>query len=217
MANALSHTGVNTQEAARQLEGFSDEWLMQAYIEGNEACFAVLAQRYERELYSYLRRLLVDPGLAEDVFQNTFLQVHLKRRLYEVGRPFRPWLYTIATHQAIDLLRRNQRHQRPSLDTEHERSQHNTAGTLMDLVADDTPDPVVHAEHNERRTLIRGAVDSLTEHLRTVIVLSYYQGLKYKEIADLLDIPVGTVKSRLHAAIRRLGEKWTELGLTKDD
>src|SRR5262245_30672686 len=191
----------------------SDEWLMKGYLEGHETCLAILIRRYERELFSYLRRLTTEASLAEDVFQNTFLQVHLKRHLYEEGRPFRPWLYTIATHQAIDALRRNRRHQRPSLDTEHDGGRFDAAQSLLDMVAADKSDPQADAERSERRELVRAAVDALAEHLRVVVVLSYYQGMKYKDIADVLDIPVGTVKSRLHTAVKRLADEWERLGL----
>lgn len=195
----------------------SDEALLELHLEGCETAFALLLQRYERELYSYLRRMVVEPTLAEDVFQNTFFQVHQKRHLYASGRPFRPWLYTIATNQAIDALRRNQRHQRPSLDNEAETGKGSANGTLLDVLASVAPDPHDAAERSERRELIRRSVDTLAEHLRAVVVLSYYQGMKYKEIAEILDIPVGTVKSRLHAAIKRLAECWQEAGLPTDE
>jgi RNA polymerase sigma-70 factor (ECF subfamily) len=191
----------------------TDEWLMKGYLEGHETCLAILIRRYERELFSYLRRLTTEACLAEDVFQNTFLQVHLKRHLYEEGRPFRPWLYTIATHQAIDALRRNRRHQRPSLDTEHDGGRFDAATSLLDMIAADKSDPHADAERSERRELVRAAVDALAEHLRVVVVLSYYQGMKYKDIADVLEIPVGTVKSRLHTAVKRLADEWGRLGL----
>lgn len=207
---------VSVEESTKDVDSLSDEWLMQSYLDGDEACFGVLIHRYERELFSYLRRMLVDASLAEDVFQNTFLQVHVKRHLYEVGRPFRPWLYTIATHQAIDAMRRNQRHQRPSLNTEYAGSDEDSVGSLLEMLSSDSADPSQHAERNERKAMVRSAVDRLAEHMRMVVVLSYYQGMKYKEIADILQIPVGTVKSRLHAAIRRLGEQWEQLGLSKD-
>src|SRR5829696_5368942 len=154
----------------------SDEWLMKGYLEGHETCLAILIRRYERELFSYLRRLTTEASLAEDVFQNTFLQVHLKRHLYEEGRPFRPWLYTIATHQAIDALRRNRRHQRPSLDSPAEQGR-SGGPSLMDLMAGEAGDPRADAERSERRALVRAAVDNLSEHLRVVVVLSYYQGM----------------------------------------
>ena len=114
--NKLHVDGVRKAVPADAGAEVSDEWLFKGYLDGHETCLAMLVRRYERELFSYLRRVTNDAGLAEDVFQNTFLQVHLKRHMYEEGRPFRPWLYTIATNQAIDAMRRNKRHQRPSLD-----------------------------------------------------------------------------------------------------
>lgn len=216
MKNMAYQREASVEDANKEVNTLSDEWLMEAYLQGDEACFGALIHRYERELYSYLRRLLVDASLAEDVFQNTFLQVHVKRHMYEIGRPFRPWLYTIATHQAIDAMRRNQRHQRPSLNTEYAGSEEDSVGSLLEMLASDSLDPSQHAERNERKTMVRAAVDQLADHMRMVVVLSYYQGMKYKEIADILDIPVGTVKSRLHAAIRRLGEHWEQMGLTQD-
>src|SRR6266550_5427950 len=89
---------------------------MARFQAGETPAFGALVRRYERELYGYLRRYLGDGSLAEDVFQNTFLQLHLKSGQYQPGHPVRPWLYTIATHQAIDAMRRNGRHQAVSLD-----------------------------------------------------------------------------------------------------
>src|SRR5262245_32986739 len=171
--------------------------------------FGVLVRRYERELYGYLRRYLGDGSLAEDVFQNTFLQLVLKSGQYEPGRPVRPWLYTIATHQAIDALRRNGRHQR----LRRERAEENEAGELTDLLdlqESRGPSPVEAAASVERKERVRASVDRLPEFLRQVLLLAYYQGLKYREIADILGIPVGTVKSRLHAALVKLQEVWAE-------
>lgn len=197
------------------LEEIADEALMDGYVAGNEACLEVLVHRYERELFSYLRRYLADDQLAEDVFQHTFLQLHLKRHLYTAGRPVRPWLYKIATHQAIDALRRNRRHRRPSLDARLETD--GREGTLLEALADNASEPSGAIERKEKRALMRGAVDGLADHLKSVVVLSYYQGMKYKEIAEILRIPVGTVKSRLHAAIGRLADQWKRRGLTRDE
>ena len=102
---------------AENLAAESDESLLSRYRDSADPDdFNELVRRYERELYRYLARYLGNPSLAEDVFQNTFLQVHLKRALYEDGRPVRPWLYSIATHQAVDALRKAGRHPTVSLD-----------------------------------------------------------------------------------------------------
>ncbi len=89
----------------------SDEQLLATYADtGSHLAFEELVHRYERGLRSYLRQYLGDAQLAEDAFQATFLQVHLKCRQFARDRRLQPWLYTIAAHQAVDLLRRNRRH-----------------------------------------------------------------------------------------------------------
>ena len=183
---------------------------MAAFRQGQREAFGLLVRRYEGELYGYLRRYLGDAELADDVFQNTFLQVFTKIRHYEAGRSVRPWLYTIATNQAIDALRRSGRHQAISLDQEQE-----TRGAelphLMGFLESRGPSPLEHVQGEERRQLVRTGVDRLPDFLRQVVVLAYYQALPYKEIAEIMGIPVGTVKSRLHAALLRLHEAWSAL------
>jgi RNA polymerase sigma-70 factor (ECF subfamily) len=187
----------------------SDEELLLAYRDhGERRGFEELVHRYERELYSYLRRYLGDSAMAEDAFQSTFLQLHLKCDVYEAGRPVRPWLYTIATNQAIDAQRRNRRHRLLSLDRRNERSAEDEVGTLLDMLVNRDPAPGAEMETAERRDWIQGAIAQLPEQLRTAVLLVYYQGLKYREAAEILDIPVGTVKSRLHSAILKLNELW---------
>jgi len=171
--------------------------------------FGVLLRRYERELFGYLHRYLRNSSLAEDVFQNTFLQVFLKRKQYEAGRPVRPWLYTIATNQAIDFLRRQGRHQAVSLE-QGEAAHEAASGGLLETLEGHGPGPLELASEEERRQRVRAGVDLLPDFLRQVLLLAYYQGLKYRDIADILNIPVGTVKSRLHAALVRLQEAWAE-------
>jgi RNA polymerase sigma-70 factor, ECF subfamily len=189
----------------------SDEDLLAAFRRGQREAFGVLVRRYEGELYGYLRRYLGDGELADDVFQNTFLQVFTKIRQYEQGRPVRPWLYTIATNQAIDALRRASRHQALSLDQEREELRGADMPQLMGFLESRGPSPLDHVQGEERRQLVRAGVERLPAFLRQVVVLAYYQGLPYKEIADIMGIPVGTVKSRLHAALVRLHEAWSAL------
>jgi RNA polymerase sigma-70 factor, ECF subfamily len=188
----------------------SDEQLFEAYRGSSDpAIFADLVSRYQRELYNYLRRFLADATLAEDVFQATFLQVHVKRDAFEAGRKFRPWLYTIATNQAIDAQRRNRRHRRLSLN-QPQFSGSEDLGTLIDLVADGGDDPSWTAEASEQSDWVRGEVESLPEPLRNAVNLVYFKGMKYRDAAKVMSVPVGTVKSRLHAAIQRLGQAWRD-------
>jgi len=191
------------------LTSCSDEELLTRFRQGQTEAFGVLVRRYERELYGYLRRYLGDSDLAEDVFQNTFLQLYTKSGQYEEGRPVRPWLYTIATHQAIDALRRNGRHQALSLDQHHQDAGDGEVRSLVELLETRGPGPLDHLQSEERRQRVRESVERLPEFLREVVILAYYQGLKYREIADIMGIPVGTVKSRLHAALVKLQEAWS--------
>jgi len=187
----------------------SDEDLLLEYRAiGDEGMFAQLVHRYERELYSYLRRYLNDASLAEDAFQATFLQVHLKCDQFDTDRKFRPWLYSIATNQAIDSQRRNRRHKAVSLDRNNRKDSDDQVGTLLEMMENRQPGPLAELEAGERQAWVRNAVESLPDQYRAPVTLIYYQGLKYQEAAEILGIPVGTAKSRMHTAILKLNEMW---------
>lgn len=187
-----------------------EELLLEYRATGTSQLFEALAKRYERELFNYLRRFLGNAAMAEDAFQATFLQVHLKCHMFDEGRKVRPWLYTVATNQAIDLQRRNRRHRLVSLDRPN-RSQHDELGALVDLLSTGELDPSEQLDRQERIEWVRKAVAGLPEQLRTAVSLVYFRGLKYREAADQLSVPVGTVKSRLHSAIKRLAQASHEL------
>jgi len=192
---------------SENLSAETDESLLSRYRDSADPDdFNELVHRYERELYRYLARYLGNPALAEDVFQNTFLQVHLKRALYEDGRPVRPWLYSIATHQAVDALRKVGRHPTVSLDRRVSSSSESDSGALVDLLVGDGTAPLAEMQEKEQRDWVTKSVDRLPEALKQTLMLAYHQDLKYREIAEILNIPVGTVKSRLHAALAKLQE-----------
>ena len=172
-----------------------------------ERAFAELVSRYEHDLFNYLRRYLGDASMAEDVFQATFLQVHLKCDQFQQGRKLRPWLYTIATNQAIDALRKRLRTQVLSLD-QQQPSEAGEASRLVDVLdSGQVPSSTLSGER-ELSGMARRAVDQLPEPLRNVVQLIYFQGLKYREAAQVLSIPLGTVKSRMQSAMARLGKQF---------
>lgn len=217
----MSKTSTKTRTNTAATPGYSqwtDEELLVHYRETEDrAAFETLVHRYERELYSYLRRYLGDEGMAEDAFQTAFLQVHLKAKQFEKDRKFRPWLYTIATHQAIDAQRRTKRHRLVSLDRRNATEGEEGSGALMDLLENKGEGPAAEFEAGERGRWVRRAVDSLPEQLKAAVTLIYYQGLKYREAADVLGVPVGTVKSRLHTAVMKLNEAWNKADLAGAD
>ncbi len=190
-------------------EELTDEQLLHNYRDsGDRELFARLVRRYERELYAYLRRYLGNAEMAEDVFQSTFLQVHLKCDKFDTSRRFKPWLYTVATNQAIDAQRRNKRHRMVSLNRTNQNDDSVDVGALIDLMVSKDTGPLDHVSQLERGQCVQNAISQLTDQMRSVVNLVYYEGMKYREAADILDIPVGTVKSRLHAAILKLNEAW---------
>jgi len=199
-----------SNKRSQLLADWTDEELLLGYQQkGDASLFAELVHRYERELYSYLRRYLGDAEMAEDAFQAAFLQVHLKCQHYEPGRSVRPWLYTIATNQAIDAQRRSRRHRMVSLDRSGS-VEGEDVGKLLDLLISKEAAPAAELSAAERRDWLHGAIDQLPQGLRDVVRLVYFQELKYREAADALDIPVGTVKSRMHAAVAKLNELWNQ-------
>ncbi len=189
----------------------SDESLLANFVErADRASFECLLKRYQREIYNYLRRYLGDDELAEDAFQLTFVRVYQKADQFDLGRRFRPWLYSVATHQAIDLKRRDKRRACQSLDilsspTDSRGSSH--AAAIPDHRQPED-DPLVTEEFRQR---MRDSVEQLGEPGRSALELVYLQGLPYKDAAEILEVPVGTVKSRVHAAIRKLAAVWERM------
>ena len=193
--------------AESALSHLTDEELILEYQQKRQPdCFAAIVQRYEREIYSFLRRYLGNNTSAEDAFQGTFLMLHLKCEQFDRSRRFRPWFYAIATNQAIDVQRRNRRHRMVSLDGPGG----DEPGSWVEKMAGDAVDPLEDLSRMEYRQWARDAVGKLSDSLRQVVELVYFQGLLYREAAEALDIPVGTVKSRMHAAMARLHELWRD-------
>ena len=151
----------------------TDEQLLVAYRDGGDSeAFETLVHRYERELFSYLRRYVGSEAVAEDVFQQAFLQVHLKCDQFEKGRRFRPWLYTIATNQAIDYQRRNKRHRMASLDRGR-RASDDAGGNLGETLVSGAVEAGVQIEANEQHEAVRKAVAELPEQYQQVVLLVY--------------------------------------------
>ena len=197
------------------LISWSDEKLLLSYQSNPESgVFEELVHRYEKELYGYLRHYLGDAEMAADVFQQTFLQVHLKCGQFEPGRKVRPWLYTVATNQAIDWQRRNRRHRMSSLDRATRGNAEDEKATLAELVGVSASSPAENVEVAEQNEAIRQAVESLPKVFQEVVMLVYFQGLKYREAAQVLSLPVGTVKSRLHTAVQKLTESLSHVSLS---
>ena len=189
----------------------TDEQLLLSYRRtGNNSHFTELEERYRQPLLCFLRRQIGNDSIAEDVLQATFMQLHVKCDQFEEGRKVRPWLYRIAMNQAIDSKRRNRRHENISLN-QSTNSVDGQRYELVEMIRGEYPLPEETLQVNEQRQSIRKAVDSLPQSLQTIVSLVFFQGLKYREAAETLSIPVGTLKSRMHSALLQLRSEWPEL------
>lgn len=187
----------------------TDEQLLVRFRDsGDEGAFEMLVRRYERRLFGFLRRRLRSVELAEDVFQCTFLRVHLKCDDFQAGRPFRPWLFAIATRQAIDALRRCSRQRLVSVERFRDDEGDEVGDPLAEMATAPACSVGARMDAEETSALVRTAVDGLSPAHRHVVTLVYYEGAKYRDVARILGIPLGTVKSRLHAALRALAVAW---------
>jgi RNA polymerase sigma-70 factor (ECF subfamily) len=186
-----------------------DGWI-RACQAGDITGLEALYERYHRQVYAYLLAMLRSQHEAEDVTQDIFVKLHTQIGSYRFQSPFHHWLFRLARNQAIDHLRREKVRSTSSLDAEpeegtplRERVPSHARGADEDLLAD------------ERAARVRTAVQALPESFREVVVLREWEDLAYEEIAERLDLSVGTVKSRLFRARDQL-ERLLDSDLQED-
>ena len=213
MVTSIEQDVVGTLSHSSRRSMTDEELLIEYRHTGNQDLFSELVRRYERELSVYLHRRFKDETLVEDALQMTLLRVHTNCERFAEGRRLRPWLYAIASNAAIDLLRRKRRCPATSLHAPIGEAG-SDATSLLETLTNADPMPMEHLDRREREEACRNAVMQLPERLRVVIDLFYFRNLKYREAAEVLSIPVGTVKSRIHEAVTRLRTIWTERGVT---
>ena len=184
-----------------------DGELLRRYLDGDGDAFAALMERYRKELYNFLVRFTGDAALAEDVFQEAFLQLHISAGAFDPTRRLKPWLFTIAANKARDAMRSRWRRQAAPLDATVGRGEGDRI-SYADLMPAQIPSPDDAMLNLEVRQAVQKIVDKMPENLRVVLLLSYFHEFPYKEIADMLNVPLGTVKSRLHAAVRYFAKAW---------
>lgn len=175
------------------VQTISETELVVSAQNGDRNAFSELVRLHARGVFNIVYRMCGDALIAEDAAQDTFLRAWQNLSTYRPQMPLRNWLYRIAFNAGMDLLRKEKR----LLPGDIEEMQ----------LADDRPGPEALASQNERTARVQKAVLSLPEASRAVLVLKEYEGMSYREIADALDIPVGTVMSRLNYARKALKER----------
>jgi RNA polymerase sigma-70 factor (ECF subfamily) len=167
-----------------------DRELIAASKDGDRGAFGTLVLRYRRLVLSVAYRVCGDEGLADDIAQETFVRAWEKLGSFRAEGNWRGWICRIASNLTIDALRR----QHPQVEL-----------AALSLVAPGQG-PESQVLSDERAVAVRSAILCLPMRARMALVLREYEGMSYAEIAEALDIPLGTVKSRLNDARRRLGE-----------
>lgn len=183
----------------------TDEQLVEDTLSGDTLAMRALIERYHDPLLRFLIRLTGQRQLAEDVFQETFLQIHQSLAGFDCSRRFKPWLFTIAANKGRDALRRIGR--RPAVSLSASISGDDGA-SFVDLMQIDLPHASTRMEQEEQSRMVQRALERLTPRLKETLLLAYFQKLSYAQLADALGIPLGTVKSRLHAAVASFAKAW---------
>jgi RNA polymerase sigma-70 factor (ECF subfamily) len=186
------------------LHAEDDVALMRRVQQDDEEAFRLLWQRYREAVRRFFYHLTWDEGQADDFTQETFLRLWLARQRWQPTGKFTTYLFQIAKNYWLNQRKKQAR--RPEVVSLEEIG--GEEGLEPDLhLVDYATQPELVLWENYRRWQIRQAVKELPEPYRLVVVLNHFEGLRYREIAEVLDIPVGTVKSRMNAAVKRLREK----------
>ena len=183
----------------------TDEELFAQFIGGESSCFDVLVDRYYKAVYRFLVRFTGRPHLAEDLIQDVFMKVYRSANTFDPAKRFRPWLYSIAANRARDALRSAGRTEKQIVVR---RGKADEDASLEELLPGSPSPPDREMIARETTEKVQQALMDMPESLREILTLAYYNQMPYKEIADALGIPLGTVKSRLHKAVSTFGELW---------
>jgi RNA polymerase sigma-70 factor (ECF subfamily) len=198
----LQATG--THHAASEFGQLDDATIMLELRAGNMAGFDFLIQKYRKPIIHFMYRMVHNQAVAEELAQEVFLRVYRSRETYRAEARFSTWLYRIATNLGVNYVRDN-RHERMASTVYLDETDAET-GTTPD-VADTTPSAEVNLLRRERMNAIREHVMALPERQRTAVLMHKYEGMDYKQIADVLKLSESATKSLLFRAYQTLREK----------
>jgi len=193
--------------ALENVQTLTDGELIAISIRGGEDCFEELVRRYQRPIIGYVYRILNNYDASLDVTQEVFIKVYNSLARYSSDYKFSTWLYRIAHNAAIDYIRRNSVNQQ-SIETE------NADGSFQMQIESPRPSPELERERSEWRKEIETVVKCLPVVYRELILLRHAQDLSYDEIAEVTNLPLGTVKNRLFRAREMMREMFVERGFT---
>ena len=191
--------------SSSDLQEASDKDLAALAARGREAAFRELLTRYERPVFSLVYRMVRDRTLAEDLAQEAFIRAFNAIDSYKSSYKFSNWIFKIANNHTIDYLRKRKLDTISIHGSPHATSEDEQERTGVTLEAR-TENPHEYVEHRELGSRIEAAIADLRPEYRTVILLRHVEGHSYDEIADIMELPLGTVKTYLHRARGELKE-----------
>jgi RNA polymerase sigma-70 factor (ECF subfamily) len=182
---------------------YSDRSLIESHLNGNADAFEALIRRHGPAVYGYLVKMVKDRSKADDLFQETFRKAFEKVGDFR-GTDLRPWIYAIATHTAINSFRKEKLTHTLSLNHDTPCTDGNHCLSADQIASSSEMEPSAMALAEERRRDVRQALMRLPAQQRIVLVLNYYQKMSYKQIAETLNCSIGTVKTTMFRALKRL-------------
>ncbi len=190
-----------------EVDAESDAAVMLRLKAGDETAFDFLLEKYRRPMVSFMHRMTRNGAVAEELAQEVFLRVYRSRETYQAHAKFSTWLYRIATNLAVNYAR-DTRHERPEQSVSLDEPDAET-GLTVD-VADATPNVEQNIVERERLEAIRRHVQALPERQRMAVLMHKYQGMDYRQIADVLKLSESATKSLLFRAYETLRERLKE-------
>lgn len=190
----------------------TDVELINEFLNGNVNAFNQLVTRWEKPMFNFIYRNISNEEIAKDVCQKTFIRVYMKINKLKNPHKFSSWIYRIALNLCRDEHRKNKKRNHISCDQKNEEQQY----TPVQLTADENNSPDKILDKKQIENLLEEQLQKIPEEQRVVIIMKQYQGLKFREIADILGKPVNTIKSRLYYGLNALKNNFKKAELTKE-
>lgn len=189
----------------------TDIQLINRLIEGDGSLFNTLVWQWEKPIYNFAYRYLNDKELAREITQKTFIRVYKNLKKLRDPNKFSSWIYQIASNLCKDELKRLSRRDIVSIDLIHENNEENGNRIPEQLKEAEQYQPDAEMNQKQIGTIVQKALKQLPEEQRIVIIMKEYQGLKFREIAEALNQPINTIKSRMYyglTGLRKIFEQW---------
>ena len=198
-----SRTSKPAASEEREKERFDERALIQRCKDGKPGAFDELVSRYEKRVFNFAYQIAGTYDDAWDVSQEAFVRVFNSIGTFRGDANFSTWIYRIITNVFLDERKKAKRHRQTSLDEYIELEENSVTRQIVD----EKPTPDLLAEQKEKNRALHDAINSLPDYQRVIVTLFHLHNRSYEEIADILQLPIGTVKSRLNRARLALGEK----------